>query len=175
MGARHGPVAGGDPQVNQRPHRQQCPPFVAAGVKTESWKESFRLTTTEYPNCVGNSTGGARCVVLDKALVCCKDSAASVRQRMIEFGCSLVGAVLLSVRDTPSLNSIEAIVGALPYSIRLLMVDDIEYLLPPDQRNATSVLRLISRISAFAAERGLYASVSCGIDLLDELTHGGAR
>jgi hypothetical protein len=87
----------------------------------------------------------------------------------------LVGLVVLSVSDNRTLGSWDAVARALPVTIRLLIVDDIEYLLPFDQRNAASVLGLISRIRAFAAERGIYSSVSTGIDLSEELTHGGAR
>ena len=133
------------------------------------------MTSTEYPNCTGNSTGGARRVLPDRAFICCKDSASSIRQRLIEFDCSLVGLVVLSPLDNQALNSWDAVAVALPRSIRLLIIDDIEYLLPSDQRNPASVLRLIGRVRAFAAERGLYVSVSSVLDLLGELSHGGAR
>jgi hypothetical protein len=110
-----------------------------------------------------------------KAFICCKDSASSIRQRVVEFGCSLAGLIVLSVRDSPALNTWDAVARALPPTIRLLIVDDVEHRLECDQRNAPSVLRLIRKIRAFAAGRGIYASVSTAIDLPGGLTHGGTQ
>jgi hypothetical protein len=132
------------------------------------------LTTIEYPNCAGTSTGDGQYVFPDRAFVCCKDRSSSIRQRVVEFGCSLVGLVVLPAHDNQTLNTWDAVVRSLPPTIRLLLVDDVEYLLPSDQRNAASVLRLIGCITAFAAERGICASVSTGIDLLHESAQTGA-
>ena len=91
---------------------------------------------------------------------------------MIGLGLPLVGFCILSARDNPLLNTSDAVLAALPTSIRLLFIDDIEYLLLPDQRNPRSVLHLIGRIRQYAAERGIRAAVTSGIGL-DEVIHGG--
>ena len=81
----------------------------------------------------------------------------------------------LSVKssDNPTLNSVDAIIDALPPSIRLLMVDDIEYLLNPGQRNAKAVLQLIRRLGVGLTSRNITVRVTSGIGLSEERGQGG--
>jgi hypothetical protein len=122
------------------------------------------LTTKEYPNGVRNSTG-ALYALPHTAFVCGKDTAASVRQRLIEFGCPLVGVLILSPRDNRALDSLEAVIEALPCSIRLLIVDDIEYLVPPDKRDPASVMDVLFRLNEWRVERNIQVATTTGIDL----------
>jgi len=81
---------------------------------------------------------------------------------MVERGTSLVGAFVLSLRDNPALNSVDAVMDALPPSVRVMVIEHIEYLLPASQRSVRSVLRLVSRLRTLARMRGIIALAGTG-------------
>jgi hypothetical protein len=109
----------------------------------------------------------------DRAFVACNESASNARQRLIEHAVPLTGLLILSALDNPSLNSLDAIASALPASIKVLEIHNIECLLPGEKRNSVELLRLIDQIARFMLNRGMTGGATSTIDVGNALTHGG--
>jgi len=109
----------------------------------------------------------------DRAFVACKDTAASIRQRIMDRGISLPGLIILSARDNPALNTLDSVIAALPESIRFLAMDDIEYLLPANQRDPEAVLCLVLQLDQFIAKRGISTHVTTAVKVTSKLMKGG--
>lgn len=106
------------------------------------------------------------------AFVACNESASSVRQRLIDKGLSLTGRLILSALDNPQLNSLDAVTAALPESIKVLEIHNIECLLPADRRTAVEVMRLIDRIAKFVLNRGMTGTATSTVDVGSALADG---
>jgi hypothetical protein len=64
--------------------------------------------------------------------------------------------LFLSRKDDPKLQTFDDIVNALPPRVRLLILDDVEYLLPPGQRQPERVRRYLIGLKARHSHRGFH-------------------
>ena len=73
------------------------------------------------------------------ALIACRDSRAELEAEARRCGADPSQFLILSRRDNPELRTFEDILAALPPSVRVIGLDDAEYLLPEGQRDTATV------------------------------------
>ncbi len=107
------------------------------------------------------------------ALVACRDTRSQVESVARYIGMETGGLLILSRADDPRLRTIDDIVAALPATVTLLGLDDVEFLLPEGERSLSNVhlllqnayVRYVHRGLNFAATMTLATGMSIGLVL----------
>lgn len=88
------------------------------------------------------------------AIVACRDSLAAAKRVARWCGVDPDDLLILSRADNPELRTIDDILGALPHSIKLLALDDVEHLLPAEMRDEATVRTFVASLEHYR-RRGL--------------------
>ena len=98
----------------------------------------------------------------NRVIVACRDSASKIQKLARKLNVDLDSFLVLSRKDNPELQTFDDIVATLPPGIELLLLDDVEYLFPPGQRDPDSVRDFLERMKARYGHLGfnLMATVS---------------
>jgi hypothetical protein len=102
-------------------------------------------------------------------LIACRDSKAQVESLMRYRGYDLQDFLLLSRKDDPSLKTLDDIIAALPESVELVVLDDVEHLLPEGERSPSCVKTLLEAARIRYAHRGLTLMASMTSEGMDGL------
>ena len=103
-------------------------------------------------------------------LVACRDSKVQVENLMRYRGYDPQDFLVISRKDNPTLRTIDDIITALPQSVQLVALDDVEHLLPEGERTPASVQALLEAASIRYAHRGLTFVATMTDESLNGLT-----
>jgi hypothetical protein len=104
------------------------------------------------------------------AFVACRDSLSKVEALARHIGTDTRGMLIISRSDNPALRTIDDIIAALPESVQLVILDDVEHLLPERERSPANIRAFLEDIHIRYAHRGLRIMATMTIEELDGLT-----
>ncbi len=98
----------------------------------------------------------------DRVFVACRDSASKARALIRKCGADPGSFHIVSRKDNLEFGTFDDIVAALPPGVKQVVLDDVEYLLPPEQRDRESVGAFLEGMKARHGHRGfnLYATAT---------------